>query len=304
MNRRNFIAALGALAACKDEDMILNHNLVRGRVKGADGRTRRARMYGIHGQSNAHGNSPNAQLTSPLNAVIPRAWIYYKPNASTDNNTQFSVDNGEWLPLQYAVNNNLTDWLSYYGPELKFAWDMQDYLREDIYIVKFAIGDTALQAEAASGVVGAGGLLDWATTTSVNELYKRSVTDFWLPAMAKLQSYGLVPDPKAILWAQGGRDAFFSTFATNYNANLQALFAKWRLDLNSPNMHMCIEQIPDGNQLNRPYGTTIKSAQQAVGAMANNSIFDTDAFAMQADDAHYADHSELGHAFFLKVKDI
>lgn len=289
--------------------MILTNGLNIATQHGPPLSKREAWVYFIHGQSNAFGNSLNSNLVAPFNTVIPNAYIYYKLVSTTDDNTTYSTDNGYWAPLSTA-HNQLTDYLgTFYGPELRFAWELQNYwksigLERDLFIVKFAIGDTALNSENTAGVAGAGGLLDWAPG-STNELFKKATQDFWLAAKAKLEAMGRIPVSKGGLWMQGERDAFFSGFASAYNSNLQTLLAAFRTAYGNSSMHWAIGRIGNGSGItSRPYYATIRSAQAAVGALTNNSWFSTDSYTLQADQVHYADHGQLGYDFFLKVKDL
>lgn len=262
-------------------------------------------VYFIHGQSLALGNSPESNLPSPLSEPIPNSYIYYKPNLSTDDNTTFSLDNGSWQQLHFGVNNSLADWITMYGAELRLAYELQAYLKRKIYIVKFAIGDTALNKEGATdGSVANGGKLDW-DYSSPNELYKRAVQDYWTPARNKLIQMGLKPVAKGLLWVQGERDAFFSSFASNHQSNLITLLSKFRAAYGNSNMHCAIARISNDTGItSRTYWQTIRTAQQNVAAMTNNSMIDEDPFTRQADHTHLAESGQLGYAAFLKFKDL
>lgn len=251
----------------------------------------------MFGQSNIFGNSPNGNLTAPLNTTIPNSFIFFKPVSTTDNNATYSADNGSWEPLSVA-SNQLSDYLGlYYGPELKMAYDLQAYYGRDIYIIKFSIGDTALAIEGSSGSAGLGGQLDWCPG-SVNELFKKGVQDFWVQGREKLIAAGLRPVPKGILWAQGERDAFVSAFSAEWGANCRELRRSLREWLGNPNLHFCVVRMPDETLPpgpdSRPFAQAIYDVQEVIGGEANCSWIDTDAYAMNVDNAHFADHSELG----------
>lgn len=260
-------------------------------------------VYFIHGQSLALGNSPSSNLVSPYDVAIPNAFIYYKPVASSSTTTTYAADNGNWQQLEFGINHSLTDFLSGYGPELRFAWEMQNYLNRKIYIVKFAIGDTALNKESTSGVIGNGGLLDW-DPTSPDELYKRAVQDYWIPAKNKLIAMGKKPIAKGLLWVQGERDSFIQTFADNYASNLRTLISSLRTAYGNQNMHCAIARIGNEVAAARTYGSIVRAAHESVSADANNSMIDEDAYTLQGDNVHLAESGQLGYDFFLKVKDL
>jgi hypothetical protein len=272
--------------------MIL-HNLTLAKTAGTSRDKREAWIYFISGQSLAVGNALKSTLSPPLNAPIPNAYIYYKPNSTTDNAAAFATDNGNWEQLT-TENNQLTDIAAqnWYGPELKMAYDLQTYYKRDIFIIKFAIGDTALGMESTQGVIGQGGLLDW-DKDSVSELFHRTFTDYWIPARDKLLSYGRIPIAKGWLWEQGGRDALLAAQAAIYNPNLVDLLLNGRLAVGNPNMHCAIGQI-NINLNVRPHFNSIKAAQISVAALANNSLIDEDAYTMSGDNVHYAEYNTLG----------
>lgn len=292
MTRGQFLATLGFLnIGCND--MLIEHNLAMAQQVGASADHREAWCYFINGQSLAVGNALKSTLSPPLNTIIPNAYIYYKPNSTTDNAAAFATDNGHWEQLT-TENNQLTDIAAnnWYGPELKMAYDLQAYYKREIFIIKFAIGDTALAMESTAGNIGAGGLLDW-DKDSVNELYHRALVDYWIPARNKLISFGRVPIAKGFFWEQGGRDALFSNLAAVYEPNLIDLIASYRTDVNNPTMHCAIGQI--NIHLNvRPFFSSVKTAQINVAAMANNSLINEDGYTMAGDNTHYAEYNTLG----------
>lgn len=254
-------------------------------------------VYFMFGQSNIFGNSPVGNLTAPLDDTIPNSYIFFKPVSTTDNNATYSADNGSWEPLSIE-SNQLTDYLgTFYGPELKMAYDLQDYYNRDIYILKFSIGDTSLSAEGANATAGLGGDLDW-WPGSINELFKKGMQDFWLQGKQKLIEAGLKPVPKGILWGQGEHDASVSAFSSAWGANCRELRRVLREWLGDPNLHFCVarmpnETLPPGG-VSRPFAQAIYDVQSVIGAEANCSWIDTDAYTMQGDGAHFADHSQLG----------
>ena len=166
------------------------------------------------------------------------------------------------------------------------AYDLQEYYKRDIFIIKFGIGDTALGLEAGAGI------LDW-DKDSVAELYHRAFVDYWIPARNRLLEFGRIPIAKGFFWEQGGRDANLVSQSAIYEPNLIDLFASARTDVGNQNMHCAIGQI--NIHLNvRPYFTAVKTAQINVGALVNNSLIDEDGYTMAGDNTHYAEYITLG----------
>lgn len=244
-------------------------------------------VYFINGQSLAVGTALKSTLSAPLNAPIPRAFIYYKPNATTDNAASFAADNGNWEQLT-TENNQLTDIAAnnWYGPEIKMAYDLQAFYQRDIYIIKFGIGDTGL------GLESGGGILDW-DKDSVAELYHRALVDYWSVARDKLIAMGKTPIPKGLYWKQGERDALINASSLIYQSNLEEFFAQYRIDVGAPNMLCVIGQI--NIHLNvRAYFTRVRNAQIAVGAQENNALINEDGYTISGDNVHYAEYITSG----------
>lgn len=257
------------------------------RVGNAAAADNEAWVYFINGQSLAVGNALKSTLSAPLNSPIPRAYIYYKPNSTTDNAAAYAADNGNWEQLT-TENNQLTDIaaLNWYGPELKMAYDLQEAFNRDIYIIKFAIGDTGLGLESGAGI------LDW-DKDSTAELYHRALVDYWIPARDKLIAMGKNPIAKGLFWEQGARDAFIDASSAIYESNLEELFAAYRTDVGNPNMLCIIGQI--NIHLNvRPYFNRVKEAQIVVAGQINNALINEDSYTMAADNTHYAEYNTLG----------
>lgn len=282
--------------------MIIHNALTSARKSGTQRSSYEAWCYFLLGQSNAKGLALLTGLPSELQGTIPKSYVYYKPNAEADSDAAFSTDNGFWTPLSETwdnVNNPIA-----FGPERRFAYEMQNYLGREIFIIKVAKADTALSAESTAGVVGSGGLLDWSPTTSVNELYKRAITHYWGIAKAKLIAMGRVPIAKGGLWMQGERDTNYTLFASSYYDNCVALLSSFRTDFGNPTMHWSIGRISDDVRNAAPFGVTVYNAQQSLGGLPYNDWIDTDAYTMAGDGVHYADPSQLGMQWYLNQRDL
>lgn len=271
---------------------MIGFNMAIAKQVGAPVNMRQALCYFIHGQSNAKGTTLlSNHVGEPVASTIPNAFAYYKPNGESDTDGQFDVDNGIWTPMY--PNYNVVSQPNDYGPERMFAYEMQGYIKREIFVIKFAIGNTGLNTNGA---------LDWAPGSG-GEMFERAINNFWIPARDKLIQYGRIPVVKAGLWMQGEWDAGDSGAATLYNANLTAILAAFRSALVAPSMHWSIGRL-HASGASQPFKATVRTAQAAVGALANNSWIDTDAYVLRPDVVHYLDHSDLGHDFYLKVKDL
>lgn len=255
-------------------------------------------IYIVIGQSNAC-YSPVASLTAPYDVAIPNSYIFFKPNSQGDNDASFSANNGSFQNLQFGVNHTLTDLLAtHYGPVLRFAYEMQDYRKRDIYLIHFHKGGTGLAMEGSTpGVSGSGGILDWSPSSST-ELYHRLINYYCIPARDKLIAQGYIPVFKAVLWVHGEQDATYSGFANAYEANLLNLASNLRTDLGNPSMHFCISRMTGGT-----FGSAVRTGQVNVGSLTNNSWIDTDAMA-RYDTLHITESGQVGYQFYLNVKDL
>jgi len=169
------------------------------------------------------------------------------------HNTRIWNGSNQFYPLYSPSNNNqLPNKVNGFTTAFYFK-DIADYLGDDIYLIKYAIGSTALYKN--------GSINDW-NANSVGEYLDTLKTymsnvEAWMDARGKSYVWG------GILWMQGEEDSKYLSHAQVYQANLQgmydALCAATGVTLKI--WQHRIEAIPGGG--NRPYRWDIHLAKQA-----------------------------------------
>ena len=151
-----------------------------------------------------------------------------------------------WTKLQ-PVNNLV-------GPELSFARKVQQHSDGPIAIIKIAAGGTHL-----------GG--DWNPDhPSGFKMYPLAL-EFVRENLAALEKQNVAYRLEGFMWHQGENDMFNEEYMQNYGANLQRFLARWRRDLESPDLRFYIGELCTktiwGMDL-RPRMHAIQEGQRAV----------------------------------------
>jgi len=127
-----------------------------------------------------------------------------------------------WVPLQ-AVNNVV-------GPELSFARDVSRNINAPIAIIKCAAGGTHL-----------GG--DWnPDEPSGFKMYPLALK-LIRSSLAEFDRQKIPYRIEGFMWHQGENDMFNKDYMPNYGANLANFLARWRRDLNTPELKFYIGEL-------------------------------------------------------------
>jgi len=244
LGRREFISWLGSFIAGRDD-----------LAADPTPESTAANVILVAGQSNAVGwNETAATVPSLLQgrsgAMIwtGRAWQYL---VNGTNNGKLSSNGSKW------------------GCEAEFArlWALER--NERLFIVKHAIGGTALADYWAPGAgTGYVAMISYATT-----------------AKSALAAKGYTVNCIGLLWMQGESDGVSQTQANAYYANLSTFFARVRSDWGSASMPIVVGRIADQAELT--YRTVVRTAQaEVVAGDGHAALIDTDAYGN--DGLHYS----------------
>ena len=127
-----------------------------------------------------------------------------------------------WVDLQ-AVNNVV-------GPELSFARKVSQEIEAPIAIIKCAAGGTHL-----------GG--DWnPDDPSGFKMYPLAL-ELVRSSLGELEEQKIPYRIEGFMWHQGENDMFDEGYKANYGKNLKNFLAKWRRDLNAPQLKFYIGEL-------------------------------------------------------------
>ncbi len=116
------------------------------------------------------------------------------------------------------------------GPELSFARRVSQEIKAPIAIIKCAAGGTTLGA-------------DWnPDDPSGFKLYPLAL-QIIQSSLAELDRKRVAYRIEGFMWHQGENDMFDREFKPNYGKNLKNFLAKWRRDLNTPNLKFYIGEL-------------------------------------------------------------
>ncbi|MEO0651393.1 MAG: sialate O-acetylesterase [Planctomycetota bacterium] len=157
-----------------------------------------------------------AALAEPLHAVPYRYRLGGGMHTASD-----------WAPL------GPTDYLDNFGPELSFGSALDAQSSAPIAVIKVT----------QSGAI----LEDWVpgSTNASLPQYDASVA-FIQEALDDLVDNGLDPQLEAVVWTPAAADAWWQPHTDNYAANLQALAAAMRGDLQAPDLKWLVAELADG----------------------------------------------------------
>ena len=202
------------------------------------------KVFLLGGQSNMAGAGQVADLKPPYGEPFSKVRIW-------DSRAK------KWAPLSAKVVNKK----GRFGPEISFGHAIAAALPgEDIRLVKYAVGGTALHN-------------DWAPTKGRQYVGFMNTAK---AAMADLDAAGTEYEIAGMLWLQGESDAA-ERKAETYEKNLTAFIAHMRTQFKTPEMPFIIARV-----LNEYGGKTgqakiVRDAQVKVAKKVKNvACFDTD----------------------------
>lgn len=220
------------------------------------------KVYLLGGQSNMVGVGQAAELVAP-----------YK---KAQDDVRF-WSGGKWAPLAMYGRT--------FGPELSFGHAIKKARPDqDIYLVKYAAGGTALYNDWSPA--GNGG-------PQYNQFMKTAKA-----ALANLDKAGTKYEIAGMLWMQGESDAHEKR-AADYEKNLRAFIAHMRESFETPEMPFIIGRVKDFYGGKSGQAKIVRDAQEKVAKTTDHvEWFDTDKYSLK-DPGHYngAGLFELGKDF-------
>lgn len=264
------------------------------------------KLFLFAGQSNMAGVGDWSSLTAAERASVsnvrvfsadpnhappitqPPSFQYWLPPQGVFiNYAQWSDTGLSWNatnPAQYATVNN-------FGPEFTTVRDLASGLGEHIYLAKYALGGTGLDASFAT--MGGGTWYFNATDPGLPAEYSQSLYHSMVSWANKALAAARQIEPETefagFFWLQGEADALLPNTANSYNNNLTIFIQHLRSDLGMAHLPVVIGRIADKATILIGAGT-VRTAQKAVAKPANNAAWvDTDGLAMDPTQLHYLD---------------
>ncbi|MET3980921.1 hypothetical protein ABIB62_004058 [Mucilaginibacter sp. UYP25] len=237
----------------------------------------------VAGQSNA-GGEQYALETLPSNYVGALAGVnrifQYQQLVSHSN---FSIVND---------SNSLN-----VGPDLSMGRLYQQFTNENIYIIKYAWGGTALSQNANP---------NWNIATGTTNSLFQGLKDCVNTAMSKLTILGLKPTISGFIWYQGEEDAFQNQSTVQYRANEYALLNQFKTDMSLPNLKIYSVLISRRGGIPDYYDRIRQAKIQNSAVITNYNLVDSDGltFDTLGEGYHLLANSqiELGRRIFELLK--
>lgn len=224
-------------------------------------------VYLLGGQSNMDGYGIESQLPSEFSSPQSDVKLW---------------NSGEWADLQGGYGSPYAGF-SAFGPEVSFGHKLHAmFPKDNIYLVKHAVGGSALADAANQWTPNGNGVVYNAFKTTVDA------------ALKNLGEAGLSPSIAGMIWMQGESDASYSSYASLSETNLTNLIAKVRSDFGTPEMPFVLGRIMSYSQY--PFGAPpdnalVRSAQVTVPTqVASVSWVDTDNLAVNVQGVAWAGH--------------
>lgn len=253
-------------------------------------------MYILLGQSNANGggiNGDNLNDTLPNHLKRPMSGVYiWNDWAQT------------WQTLQAGVNNhfpvNVPD--TRYGTEIRLCYHIKTYRKENIFLLKYAVGGTRLADDAAHQ------RSDWSPNPrELYEDFERHLNN----ALNVLVSQGFIPIIKGVIWIQGEADAGTladaQQYYNNFYANTNSLYSRLKISCDNINLPCVASGL--SNITPFVYKNLINNAFEQAALdkevyYLNNTSMDTTMF-HSVDKVHYnaKGFRILSNNFFDIIKD-
>jgi hypothetical protein len=205
----------------------------------------KTRVFLLGGQSNMIGQGANSELTAP----------YDTPQ--TDVNFWRG---GTWVPVRPGFGNSANS----FGPEVSFGIAIKDaYPADDLYLIKYAVGGTALYN-------------DWSPVAPGGPQYN-GFTNTAAAALANLDAASIDYEIAGMLWMQGESDSLENR-GQFYETNLRNFITAMRDDYGDPDLPFIVARIQSywGTQAQLDL---VRAAEQAVAETTHNvEWFDTDPY--------------------------
>lgn len=221
------------------------------------------KIFLLAGQSNMSGYTPTSEMPSNLTQDQPNVLIYADGELAVANKKK-------WLRNGLGFGSGL----GWFGPEITFGKTLMASAPGTKFgLIKYSRGGTALATR-------------WCPPGSRNQLgdlYKNfmSVID---SALAAIDTRKYRPEIVGFLWMQGENDALDSTYADQYQANLENFISDIRAKVSIPDMPFIIGKID--STMYWTYAGAVRAAETHVARNGKNiGIFDTHGY--PTDGYHY-----------------
>ena len=184
-----------------------------------------------------------------------------------------------WQQLQQNKNNSgsPTPFLGFFGSELKLMQLLRDHYGADQYMMKYAIGGTALAEDTADQY-------NWSPNSTANFCFK-SFVDNYFTAINSFPAIKLFP--KVLIWWQGEDDTFLSdadAYAVNFNNFISALKNQCFL----PNLKVIQVGLSNNQTAYGLGGRNGINAAKMAYAIHGNKFVSTDGADVQSSGVHFS----------------
>jgi hypothetical protein len=218
------------------------------------------RVFIFAGQSNMVGSDSKAgdiKRFPPFSGLEqPQPQVKFSYSIGREN----KMTSAGWVDLQ-PVNNVV-------GPELSFARRVTQEIDAPIAIIKCAAGGTHL-----------GG--DWnPDEPSGFEMYPLALK-LVQSSLAELDRAGTKYRLEGFMWHQGENDMFNEEYKANYGANLKNFIARWRRDLETPDLRFYVGELCTKTI----WGMDLRPRMYAI-SLGQKSVTDVDPLAQYVRTSH------------------
>lgn len=237
----------------------------------------------VAGQSNAGGEqyaleTLPANFTGPL-AGFNRIFEYQQLVSHADFST---------------VNDSSSQRI---GPDLSIGRLYQQFTNENIYLIKYAWGGTALSQNANP---------NWNIATDTPNSLFQGLKDCVNTAMGKLTALGLNPTIRGFVWYQGEEDAFQDQTISQYKVNEAAFFNQFKADMSLPDLKIYSVLISRRGGPSANYSLIREAKLQNSAAIPNYTLTDSNGLAFDTIGPGYHllanSQIELGRRIFEMLK--
>lgn len=263
------------------------------------------KLFLFAGQSNMVGVGNRTTLTSAERQALTDV-LAFVADASHAPPQAFSFTQF-WVPPQ-GLLSNYTAWgytpgdtwnainpghydqvINSYGPEFATGRDLATSLGETIYVAKYALGGSGLDASFSP---------TWhpdAADPGAPPEYTRSLYHSMLCWATNALEAARQREPETeiagFFWMQGESDASSAGTANGYRTNFTQFLQRVRNDLGRTNLPVVFGRISNSTHPSMPYRSIVRAAQAIVDAADTNAaMVDTDDLPLNAsDNIHYTD---------------
>jgi hypothetical protein len=238
------------------------------------------------------GHAPPQALSVTRYWVPPVGFLTnYTPWSYTPGNAWNAMNPGHYDQVQNS-----------YGPEFTACRDIAAALGQRIFMAKYALGGSGLDASFATiSATWWPGAADPASPAEYTLSLYHSMLCWTTNALAAARQVDPAVEIAGFFWMQGEGDAYSTQTANLYRTNFTLLLQRMRSDLGRTNLPVVFGRISNSTHPLMTYRSIVRAAQAAVdGADTNAVMVNTDDLPLNvSDNIHYTDTSlkTLGQRF-------